>query len=133
MRKRAGWTEGMTVYVRWHDGLRQCTLSRLRDADDGSQDLSVPPGLVRVRMPGDGAHDVPWALVSSSLELGAKEARLVLRRDGAEVMRGTEGEIWTHIHRNCPYSVSHACRYEGYSIEPEGLASGPVAGGGGEP
>lgn len=73
MRKHAGWKEGMTVYVRWPLGLRQCTLSRLRDADDGTQDFSVPPGMVRVHMPGQGAHNVPWALVSSSLELGAKE------------------------------------------------------------
>lgn len=118
-RTHAGWTEGMTVYVRWHDGPRQCTLSRLRDADDGTQDLSVPPGMARVRMPDLGTHDVPWALVSSSLELGAVEARLVLKRDGAEVMRGSELEIWDWIHQHHSYSIFHACRYEGYSIEPE--------------
>lgn len=117
MRSYAGLTEGMTVYVRWHGGLRPCTLSRLRDADDGTQDLSVPPGMARVHMPGDGDRDVPWALVSSSLETGSVDAQLVLRRDGAEVMRGTELEIWDWIHRNHSYSVHHACRWEGYSIE----------------
>lgn len=130
-RSYAGWTEGMTVYVRWHDGLRQGALSSLREADDGSRDLSVPPGTVRIRLAELGAYNVPWALVSSSPELGAVEAHLVLRRDGEEVMRGTELEVWDYIYRNHSYSVLHACTHEGYSIEPEGPAPMPVPGGGG--
>lgn len=42
----------------------------------------------------------------------------VLRRDGQEVMRGTEDEVWQWLHRNHSYSVDHALRHEGYSIEP---------------
>lgn len=69
-RSMAGWTEGMTVYVRWNGEFRQATLRRLRDADDGSQDLSVPPDMVRVHFPGshDGAHNVSWDNVRSELE-----------------------------------------------------------------
>lgn len=40
-----------------------------------------------------------------------------LYRDGVEVMTGTEGEVWTWIHRNHCYSVDHALRWEGYRIE----------------
>lgn len=47
----------------------------------------------------------------------------ILRRDGQEVIRGSEQEIWQYIHRNHSYSINHALRYEGYSIAPvEGLS-----------
>ena len=47
----------------------------------------------------------------------------ILRRDGVVVCRGTELELWSYIHRNHSYSVSHALQYEGYSIEyPKGRA-----------
>lgn len=42
----------------------------------------------------------------------------VLKRDGREVTHGTEDEIWKWLHNNHGYSVDHALRYEGYSIEP---------------
>lgn len=42
----------------------------------------------------------------------------VLTRDGQEIMRGTEEEIWRWIHRNHSYSIDHALRYEGYAIAP---------------
>jgi len=49
----------------------------------------------------------------------------VLSRDGKEVMRGTEQEIWQWMHRNHSYSIDHALRYEGYSITPaEGAQRG---------
>lgn len=41
----------------------------------------------------------------------------VLTRDGAEIMRGTEIAIWGWIHNNTSFSVFHATRHEGYSIE----------------
>lgn len=49
--------------------------------------------------------------------LPAQDGPYTLRRDGVEVMTGTLGECWTWIHRNHCYSVSHACKWEGYSIE----------------
>lgn len=128
MRSYAGLTEGMTVYVRWNGEVRECVLSALRIADDGLQNLVVPPGMARVRM-ADGDHDVSLALVSPIP--GPLGARLILRRDGAEVMRGTELEIWDYIRETHCYSVHHACRYEGYSIEPEGPAPAGVPGDGG--
>ncbi len=42
----------------------------------------------------------------------------VLRLDGAEVMRGLEIACWNYIHRVHPFSVDHAIRHEGYSMEP---------------
>jgi hypothetical protein len=45
--------------------------------------------------------------------------RYVLSRDGAEVMRGTEGELWRYLHTTHSYSVEHALRFEGYAIVPE--------------
>ena len=66
LRTYAGWYEGMTVYVRWAGSFCTGTLTHLRDADDGSQDLSVPPGKVRVYFPG-GAHNVDWSDVRSDL------------------------------------------------------------------
>lgn len=42
----------------------------------------------------------------------------VLTRDGREVMRGTESQIWKWMHANVSSSVDHALRHEGYKIEP---------------
>ncbi len=42
----------------------------------------------------------------------------VLKRDGAEVHRGTEREIWRYLHETHCYSVDHALKFEGYSIMP---------------
>lgn len=78
----SGWTEGMTVYVRWNDSIRQGTLSRLRHADDGSQDLSVPPGTVRVYFVGNGCSNVEWSRVWSSLELASSGFDSQTRRIG---------------------------------------------------
>lgn len=50
----------------------------------------------------------------------------VLKHDGKEVMRGTEGQIWAHMHSHLGYSVEHALRYEGYSIEPAHQANRAV-------
>jgi hypothetical protein len=44
----------------------------------------------------------------------------VLTLDGQEVFKGTEAAIWRYLHRNHGYSVSHALKYEGYKIEPQG-------------
>lgn len=67
--------------------------------------------------PGITKPDAYEAEDGARTALGAPQ--LVLRRDGAEVMRGTEGEIWTYLHRAHGYSVSHATTHEGYSIDPE--------------
>lgn len=45
--------------------------------------------------------------------------RYVLKRNGTTVHMGSEQDVWSYLHKWCPYSVSHALRYEGYSIEPE--------------
>lgn len=44
--------------------------------------------------------------------------RYVLSRDGAEILRGTESEVWRWIHRNHSYSVAHALLFEGYAVLP---------------
>ncbi len=41
----------------------------------------------------------------------------VLKRDGAEVARGTEQQVWKHLHDNTSCSVDWALKHEGYSIE----------------
>lgn len=41
----------------------------------------------------------------------------LLLKDGKEIMRGTEVQIWKYIHDNHCFSVSHALAHEGYSIE----------------
>ena len=41
-----------------------------------------------------------------------------LTRDGAEVMRGTEAEVWHYIHSHHSYSLAHAVAFEGYRVEP---------------
>ena len=42
--------------------------------------------------------------------------QFVLTHDGREVMRGSEDQIWTWLHRNHSYSVDWALKYEGYAI-----------------
>ena len=44
----------------------------------------------------------------------------ILKRDGKEIMRGTELECWDYILKNTHASVSWAIKYEGYSIETDG-------------
>ena len=61
--------EGGKVFVRWCDRVRPATVQRLRQADDGSRDLTVPPGHVRVRFqdePQDGEHNVHLKHVSAT-------------------------------------------------------------------
>lgn len=41
-----------------------------------------------------------------------------LLRDGKEVMKGSEFAILDYIHNHHCYSLSHACQYEGYSVNP---------------
>lgn len=41
----------------------------------------------------------------------------VLRRDGVEILRGSEYDCWHWIHSNQPYSVDWATRWEGFTIE----------------
>ncbi len=48
--------------------------------------------------------------------------RYILLRDGSEVMRGTEQDVWEYIHKNHSYSVEHALRYEGYHLIPDNSA-----------
>jgi hypothetical protein len=49
-----------------------------------------------------------------------KKETFILSRDGKEVLRGEEIDLWEYIHKNHPYSVSHALKHKGYEIEPEG-------------
>lgn len=41
----------------------------------------------------------------------------ILKRDNKEVMRGSEIACLDYIHNNHCYSMEHACKYEGYSLE----------------
>ena len=64
----------------------------------------------------------------TATEIAAREARQLteygyvsrsgmiyaLTRDGVEVTRGDEAHCWRWIQNHCPYSVSHAVKYEGY-------------------
>lgn len=45
--------------------------------------------------------------------------RYVLKRDGNELARGTELDVWSYIHQYHSFSVEHALRCEGFTIEPE--------------
>jgi hypothetical protein len=40
-----------------------------------------------------------------------------LKRDGKEIIKGSEITLLQYIHNNHCYSMSHALRYEGYSVE----------------
>lgn len=51
--------------------------------------------------------------------------RFVLKRDGNEVLRGTEVEVTRYVHKNHSYSLDHALRHEGYSLSPESPESAP--------
>lgn len=42
----------------------------------------------------------------------------VLRRDGEEVKRGTEAELFQYLHRTHSFSVQHALKHEGYELLP---------------
>jgi hypothetical protein len=47
----------------------------------------------------------------------------ILKRDGVEVTRGTDIECIRYIHTCHSYSLSHALRYEGYSMEESNAGS----------
>jgi|HubBroStandDraft_2_1064218.scaffolds.fasta_scaffold16299_2 GNAT superfamily N-acetyltransferase len=49
--------------------------------------------------------------------------QFVLTRNGREVMRGSEDQIWTWLHRHHSFSVDWALKYEGYAITPARSAS----------
>ena len=49
----------------------------------------------------------------------SSNGRYVLSRDGREIMRGTEAEIWKYLHQTHSFSVTHALAWEGYTIRPE--------------
>lgn len=42
----------------------------------------------------------------------------ILKRDGVEIITGTEQDCWTWLHSHCSCSVDWALKYEGYSITP---------------
>lgn len=45
--------------------------------------------------------------------------RYILYRDGVEIAKGKEADLWRYLHRASSSSVYWALRYEGYSIRPE--------------
>ena len=59
---------GNTAYVLWHDGIRVGTVTAVRE-----HDYSVPPGCVRVNLPGPalGRYNLPTDRVYSDLALAA--------------------------------------------------------------
>ena len=61
---------GMTVYVFWHDGVRQATVSGIRE-----HDRSVRPGCLRVYLPGPalGRYDIPFERVRSDFSLATAD------------------------------------------------------------
>jgi hypothetical protein len=60
-----------------------------------------------------GASDAPSVNYPRS-----PSGQYVLSRDGKEVMRGTEDEVWRWIHKNHSFSIDYALRHEGYAIAP---------------
>lgn len=52
------------------------------------------------------------------LHAGRESHLWELTRDGQHVMTGAMQECWAYIHRTHSFSVDHACRHEGYKIEP---------------
>lgn len=50
---------------------------------------------------------------------GSANGKYVLKRDGKEVMRGTETEVWQYVQGRHSFSVDWAIKNEGYRIEPE--------------
>lgn len=40
-----------------------------------------------------------------------------LKRDGKEILKGSEITILDYIHMSHSFSLSHALKYEGYSVE----------------
>lgn len=49
----------------------------------------------------------------------SETGKYVLTRDGRAILVGTEQECWAYIHERHCYSVDHAIRWEGYSIQPK--------------
>lgn len=99
-----------------HEAARQLEESFRNSAEQGEYDH------VDTRI---GVHEVdasrrrrPGAPERSATYPTSSSGQYILKRDGREVMRGTEQEIWQWIHRNHSYSIDHALRYEGYSIVP---------------
>lgn len=56
------YSQGQTVYVSWHDGWRQGTVSAVRE-----NDRSVKPGCVKVHLFGQGVYQIPLAAIRSDL------------------------------------------------------------------
>lgn len=42
----------------------------------------------------------------------------ILTRDGQELARGTEHEVWKYVHKNHSFSVERALLHEGFKIQP---------------
>lgn len=51
-------------------------------------------------------------------EYGKVESLIkTLKRDGIEIIRGTDNEIFEWLLEHTPFSADWACKHEGYSIE----------------
>ena len=47
---------------------------------------------------------------------------IILKKDGKEVSRGVSDIIvFEYIHKHSSYSVSTACKYDGYTVEIDGI------------
>jgi hypothetical protein len=55
---------------------------------------------------------------------GVPMVTLILKRDGVKVFSGSFLDVLRYIHRTHCYSLSWACRYEGYRLEDE--AGAPI-------
>ncbi len=51
---------------------------------------------------------------------GRKEKQFVIKRDGKEVARVNDSQVLAWFHKHHSYSMDHAIKYEGYSVEPVG-------------
>jgi hypothetical protein len=86
--------------------------------EDGMVLTSRGGGLGEARRHGRGHRPQP----KRSYPYGpSPTGQYVLTRDGTEIMRGTEQEIWAWMHSHLGYSIEHALRYEGYEITPAGV------------
>tara|TARA_X000001388_G_scaffold28893_1_gene20406 strand:+ start:115 stop:282 length:168 start_codon:yes stop_codon:yes gene_type:complete len=41
----------------------------------------------------------------------------IIYKDGKKLFQGTEGEVYTFMHREESFSLDYCCKYMGYKIE----------------
>lgn len=114
------WSTMFTPATR-HEAAKQLEASFRNSAEHGEYD-HVDTRVARTTE--IEARRRPQAPERSMTYPSSPSGQYVLTRDGQEIIRGTEEEIWRWMHRNHSYSINHALRYEGYAIAPVENVSG---------